>query len=47
MHEYVGNVHMHTTYSDGTGTFDDLVAAAHHAHLDFIYVRGVHNEILT
>ena len=28
LHEYFGNIHMHTTHSDGTGTFDDLIDGA-------------------
>ena len=34
-HEYFGNIHMHTTHSDGTGTVDDIVAAAQTAGLDY------------
>lgn len=45
MVEYFGNVHMHTTYSDGTGTFDELVAAARRARLDFVYVTD-HNILV-
>lgn len=43
--EYYGNVHMHTTYSDGTGTFEDLVSAAHAAGIDFVYVTD-HNVLV-
>ena len=44
-HEYFGNIHMHTTHSDGTGVFDDLVAAAQRAGLDFVYVTD-HNVLV-
>jgi hypothetical protein len=43
--EYFGNIHMHTVYSDGTGTFADLVAAAKRAGLDFVYVTD-HNVLV-
>ena len=45
MHEYRGNVHMHTTYSDGTGTFEDIVDAAKGARLDFVFVTD-HNILV-
>lgn len=44
-HEYHGNIHMHTTYSDGTGGYEDLIAAARAAGLDFIYVTD-HNVLM-
>src|SRR5262245_436261 len=44
-YEYFGNIHMHTRYSDGTGTFDDVVAAAQMARLDFVYVTD-HNVLV-
>jgi hypothetical protein len=34
--EYSGAVHIHTTYSDGDGTFDDVVDTASRCGLDFI-----------
>jgi hypothetical protein len=34
--EIVGNMHLHTTASDGTGTTDEVAAAAAEAGLDFI-----------
>jgi len=34
--EYVGNLHTHTTYSDGTVTHEELAAAAAAAGLDFV-----------
>ncbi|MDQ3250070.1 MAG: CehA/McbA family metallohydrolase [Chloroflexota bacterium] len=36
---------MHTTHSDGTGTVDDIVAAAQTAGLDFVYVTD-HNVLV-
>ncbi|TAK14231.1 MAG: PHP domain-containing protein [Anaerolineae bacterium] len=42
MHEAVINLHMHTVYSDGTGTHADLAAAARLAGLDAIIVTD-HN----
>lgn len=58
LHEYRGNIHMHTTYSDGTGQPEDLIAAASRTGLDFIIVtdhnvlldqnrEGWHNNVLT
>ena len=40
--EVVGNLHMHTTLSDGCGTHADLVAAAADSRLDWIVVTD-HN----
>ncbi len=34
--EYVGNLHIHSTYSDGTATIEEIAAAAGRADLDFI-----------
>lgn len=42
MHEYVGNMHMHTTASDGHGTHDEVADAAIQAQLDFIVITD-HN----
>lgn len=36
MPEIVGNLHLHTTASDGTGSHDEVAAAAARAGLDFI-----------
>ncbi len=36
MPEIVGNLHLHTTISDGTGTHDEVASAAARAGLDFI-----------
>jgi hypothetical protein len=35
-HEYVGNVHLHTVYSDGHATHEQIVAMAAQAGLDFV-----------
>lgn len=42
LHEYVGNLHAHTTYSDGWGTHRDIALAAIEAGLDFVFVTD-HN----
>ncbi len=44
-HEYRGNIHMHTTFSDGMGQPEDLIAAAGRAKLDFIIVTD-HNVLI-
>lgn len=44
-HDYRGNIHMHTTFSDGTGRPEDLIAAAGRAGLKFIIVTD-HNLLL-
>lgn len=44
-HEYWGNIHMHTVHSDGTGTFDDLRAAAKDTGLHFIIATD-HNVLV-
>ncbi len=41
-HEIVGNLHVHTRYSDGHGTHEDIVQAALAAGLDFVVVTD-HN----
>jgi hypothetical protein len=40
--EFIGNLHMHTPYSDGYGTHEQIAAAAIDAGLDFIVVTD-HN----
>jgi hypothetical protein len=40
--EYVGNLHIHTVYSDGAGTHQQVAAAALQAGLDFVVVTD-HN----
>jgi hypothetical protein len=42
VHEYAGNLHMHTTYSDGAGTHADIAQAAIRAGLNFAIVTD-HN----
>jgi hypothetical protein len=42
MHEITINLHMHTVYSDGTGTHQDLIRAAQNAGLDAFIVTD-HN----
>lgn len=44
-YEYFGNIHMHTTHSDGVGAFADVVNAARQARVDFIYVTD-HNILV-
>lgn len=46
MREYVGNLHMHTTTSDGHGSHDEVADAAIRAGLDFIVVTD-HNTLPT
>ncbi len=42
LHELVGNLHMHTRYSDGEGSHRDIIEAALKAGLDFVVVTD-HN----
>jgi hypothetical protein len=42
MYEYAGNLHMHTPFSDGMGTCDEIASAALRAGLDFVIVTD-HN----
>ncbi len=44
-YEYFGNIHMHTTHSDGFGDFEDLVDGAAKGGLDFVYVTD-HNVLV-
>lgn len=44
--EYVGNLHIHSVYSDGSGRHTDIAAAAESAGLDFIIVTD-HNLWVT
>lgn len=43
--EYFGNIHMHTTHSDGFGSFDDLIDGAVQGGLDFVFVTD-HNVLV-
>ena len=45
LYEYFGNIHMHTTHSDGFGDFEDLVDGAVKGGLDFVYVTD-HNVLV-
>lgn len=36
MHEYVGAFHVHSCYSDGSGTYQEIASAAARAGLDFV-----------
>jgi len=42
MHEYIINLHMHTPYSDGTGTHKEIATAAMQAGIDAVIVTD-HN----
>ena len=42
MHEYVGNLHVHSTYSDGAGTIEEIAGAARKAGLDFVGITDHH-----
>ena len=44
MHEYVGALHIHSTYSDGTGKIEDIARAAYDSGLDFIMMSD-HNTL--
>jgi hypothetical protein len=46
MHELVVNLHMHTRYSDGTGTHQDIARAALKAALDVVIVTD-HNVLVS
>ncbi|UCD58317.1 MAG: CehA/McbA family metallohydrolase [Candidatus Hydrogenedentota bacterium] len=41
--EYVGNLHIHSKYSDGTATVEEIAAAARRAGLDFIGINDHFN----
>ena len=42
IYDYAGNVHVHTSYSDGTGLHSDVAEAAAQAGLDFVIITD-HN----
>lgn len=44
MHEYIGAIHIHSDYSDGTGRIEDIAEAASEAGLDYIVITD-HNTI--
>jgi len=44
MHEYIGAIHIHSTYSDGSGRIEDIAQAANDSGLDFIMMTD-HNTM--
>ena len=44
MFEYVGAMHIHSDYSDGTGTIGDILRTAGEVHLDFVIITD-HNTL--
>ena len=44
LHEYRGVIHIHTTYSDGTGTYAEIIRTARQQRLDFLIVTD-HNTL--
>jgi len=44
MFEYIGAVHIHSVYSDGTGKIEDIAKAAYDSGLDFIMMTD-HNTL--
>jgi len=44
-HDYCGHIHVHTTYSDGSGSFEEVVRAAQEAGLDFLITTD-HNVLM-
>lgn len=43
MREYVGHLHLHSTYSDGTATIEEIAAEARSAGLSFIGINDHHH----
>jgi len=43
MYEYVGSVHIHSNYSDGTGSVEEIARAAREARLDFVIITDHQN----
>jgi hypothetical protein len=43
MKEYVGHLHLHSTYSDGTATIEEIVAEARNAGLAFVGINDHHH----
>ena len=43
-HDYVGVIHIHTKYSDGAGTFEEIARIANSQHLDYLVVTD-HNTL--
>jgi len=44
MYTYAGNIHIHSTYSDGTGTIPEIAVAAREAGLDYIIITD-HQDV--
>lgn len=44
MHQYTGNIHIHSTHSDGHASFSEIARAAKSAGLDFIIITD-HNTL--
>lgn len=44
IYEYSGSVHMHSRYSDGSGTVEEIIKAANEVNLDFIILTD-HNTM--
>lgn len=45
LNEYIGHIHLHTTYSDGAATIEEVVRLANQAGLDFI-IPTDHNVLV-
>lgn len=43
MYEYAGNIHIHSRYSDGSGSIPEIARAAEKAGLDFIIINDHHH----
>lgn len=43
--EYIGNIHLHSTYSDGTATHEEIARIAQSAGLDFV-ISTDHNVLI-
>ncbi|RMF86742.1 MAG: PHP domain-containing protein, partial [Nitrospinota bacterium] len=43
MFEYVGNLHVHSTYSDGTLSIEEIAVAAQKAGIDFVGINDHHH----
>jgi hypothetical protein len=43
--EYIGVIHIHTRYSDGTGSVEDIVKAASELNLDYVIISD-HNTLM-
>lgn len=44
MHEYIGAIHMHSVFSDGSGKVEDIVADANEVGLDYVMLTD-HNTL--